>query len=150
MKRYVITSAVPGAEPHEGFLQSLERYAKRHNAEILIIPTARVGKKDELDPIFEKYSLINTERNLNSNLLLSAMAINPEKVDPVSGLERLSATDHSVIYASPKQRLKSVASPGDALPRVLMTPGACTLPLAKHSTKSLVAAKDHVIGAIIV
>jgi hypothetical protein len=151
MKRYIITSAIPGAQPHENFLSSLENYAKRMKAQILVIPTGNVSKKKlNLDPLLDKYTKVDTQRNLNSNLILSAMAINPEKVDPVAGLDRLSETDHSVVYSSPKQRLKSVASPGCALPRVLVTPGACTLPLRIKTTKSLIASKDHVIGALVV
>lgn len=151
MKRYIITSAVPGCEPHWNFLASLETYCKKNKAKLLIIETPRLYKNDLIDEKLNKLGCIITENTeLNHNIGISTLPINPEQVDPVSGLNRLNHTEKSVIYSSPKQRLKSVASPSNNYPRVLMTPGACTKPYKRCTKRTLIATKDHVIGAIIV
>jgi hypothetical protein len=151
MKRYVIASAVPGCAAHDGFLSAIKNYCARNKAKLLILPTPPLAKKDTLDPKLKTYGTVVTEDlSLNSKLMLSTIPVGAEQPDPISGLERLSGIDTSVIYSSPKQRLKSVASPSNELPRVLMTPGAVTRPHKKRSKRSLIANLDHVIGAIIV
>lgn len=150
MKRYIITTAVPGCEPNAEFLAAIDVYKKKNKATLIIIEAGRMNKKDLIDESLVPFMLPG-DIDLNSNIGISAFPVSPYKVDPITGFDRLSHNEHSTIYGSPKQRLKSVASPGDALPRVLMTPGACTR--AKYlstSVRSLAAYKDHVIGAIIV
>lgn len=153
MKRkiYVITSATPGCRPSISFLESLTGYCKIKKAELLILPTAQVYKKDELAQELYAYGDILTgPKRLNSNIHISDLPINPEQSDPITGLDRLTHKEHSAIYASPKQRMKSIASPSSAYPRVIMTPGSCTAPYKKNSKRGLAAFKDHVMGAIIV
>lgn len=153
MKKYIITTAVPGAVPHKQFLKTLQNYCKRNNAKLLIIPSANIYKEDVIHVTLVPY-LHQFDKNLNENIKISMMPINPESVDPVAGLERTVQIDSSVIFASPKQRLKSVASPRYDTPRVVMTPGACTRPYNNPdrvvSRRSVLAQLDHVIGAIIV
>jgi len=151
MKRYVITSATPGCNPSKAFLESIAGYCKHNKAELLILPTAKVYKNDELSEELYVYGdVLYEERSLNSNLHISNLPINPEQVDPITGLDRLTHKEHSAIYASPKQRMRSVASPSSSYPRVLMTPGSCTVPYKKNSKRGLAAFKDHVMGAIVV
>jgi hypothetical protein len=150
-KRYIVSCIVPGAKPNEAFLQSMSTYADKHKAEILFIESTPPYKKDIFDPLFLEYgTVLEHDLKLNDNLAISLLPINPEQSDPITGLDRLSNNESSIIYASPKQRLKSVASPTNAYPRVLMTPGAATLPYTKNSQRGIVAALDHVNGAIIV
>jgi len=151
MKRYVITSATPGCTANEPFLKAIRAYCKKHKAKLLILPTTAIAKKAQLDSLLSEYGTVITEDvKLNNKLVVSTMPIGPEQPDPVAGMERLFGIDQSVIYSSPKQRLKSVASPSNDLPRVIMTPGSVTRPHKKSSKRALIANLDHVMGAIVV
>jgi predicted phosphodiesterase len=147
MKRYVITTLVSEANVNEKFLASLKNYCKKNKAELIQIPTNlyRLTEDQQLDD-----SILKDNRHLNRHLLISLLPINPEQVDPITGLDRLTPNHKSVIYASPKQRLKSIPSPSEKLPRVLMTPGAVTHPNIKNTKRSIISNKDHVAGAIVV
>lgn len=152
MKKYFITTIVPGAKLNINFMDAVASYCKINKAEVLFIPSAKTRKEDEVDENHNWYGKL-VERNdhkLNNNLLLSLIPISPTQPDPIQGLERISNKEHSVIYASPKQRLKSVASPSLVLPRVIMTPGACTNPYAKATRAGMISNMDHVMGGIIV
>lgn len=148
-KTYIITSATPGCSPNNQFLKALESYSTINKAKLLILPTQSIYKKDLIDEAFDE-KILEGDFKLNENLFISSLPINPEQVDPITGLDRLTNKESSVIYASPKQRMKSVASPSNDYPRVLMTPGSCTRPYSRFTRRSLVAGKDLVAGAIIV
>lgn len=151
VKRYIITTAVPGCDPRMGFLNACLSYAKLKDAEILILPSTPLYANDELDPyILANFNIIHQDKHLNENIIISSLPINPEAEDPVIGLGRHSHLEGSLILASPKQRLESIASPSDKLPRVVMTTGACTKPNYRASKKGIIASKDHVVGGLIV
>lgn len=148
-KRYIISSVVPGAKPNVDFLEAIDNYCKYKKAELILIPTAPLYKDDEISqPLLRK--VIIKDRKLNDNLYISLMPINPETVDPISGLDRQTQLTSGIIFASPKQRLKSIASPKNDLPRMVMTPGACTKKYYRDTKRGIVAARDHIDGAIIV
>ncbi len=151
MKKYIIVSAVPGCAVHENFLESIKSYCKFNKAELLILPTLPLSKKSELDKVLHKFgTIVQEDIKLNEKLIISTMPIAAEQADPVSGLERLFGIDQSVIYSSPKQRLKSVASPSHDLPRVIMTTGAITKPHKKRTKRALVSNLDHVMGGLVI
>ncbi len=147
MKRYVITTLVSGAKINDNFYKSILNYCNREKAKLIMLPTniEQLSPKQSVDTRIAKDNI-----NLNANLTLSLLPISPEQIDPITGLERLGKENRSFIYASPKQRLKSVASPSESLPRVIMTPGAITNPLPKTSKRALIANRDHVFGALII
>lgn len=147
MKKYVITTLVTGATINENFYTSLQVYCHKQKAQLILVPTNldHLTEDQQLDP-----TIIKRSGNLNDNLAISLLPISPEQIDPITGLERLGAANRSYIYASPKQRLKSVPSPSESLPRVIMTPGAVTNPLPKTTKRSIIANRDHILGAIIV
>lgn len=147
MKRFVISTLVTDANINEKFLASLNNYCRKNKAELILIPNNLTKLTDEQ---MQDKTILKVGRNLNRNLLVSVLPINPEQVDPISGLDRLSSNKKSVIYASPKQRLKSVASPSQRLPRVLMTPGTVTHPNIKNTRRSIISNMDHLAGAIVV
>lgn len=150
-KRYVITSAVPGAKLNFKFFRSLEQYCKRNkNTELVIIPCPPLYKDDVLDSRIPKELIVTDEKVLNTNIHVSLLPIHPETSDPIAGLERYVQQEGCMILGSPKLRMKSVASPKSALPRVIMTTGAITKQYNKATRRGITAAKDHVNGAVIV
>lgn len=151
-QRYFITSAVPGAALNVKFLKSIKNYCKRRSAKLLIIPTLPVMKGDaEFDPRIPQSAIVMGDLALNEKIRIDAIQINPQQVDPVTGLARNSQTDGSFIFASPKQRLKLVANSNIKLPHALMTPGAVTLPTSYRDNRAgRIATMDHINGGLIV
>lgn len=152
MQRYIISTVVPGAKPNNAFLKSIDCFIK-HNpgTKLKLIESTPLYKVDVPDiELVAKYDFITEDMPLNDHIHLSTIPINPESVDPIMGLERQTQLEGSVIFASPKQRLKSVPSPSNDLPRVIMTPGAVTHPYYRNTRRGIMASRDHVAGAIIV
>lgn len=158
-KRYVVTTAITGAKVHAGFLAALRTYCAEHDALLLILPNldpaAIVSKKRFFDPALHGDMIVTRDLRLNKNLFISSIKLSAKHIDPITGLGRIGQRDGSFIYASPKQRLKLVATGTTGLPHALMTTGACTLPdydsdrYLSHRT-SYIAEHDHVLGAIVV
>ena len=152
-KRYFITSIVPGADVHMGFLASIETYCKKNNAELLLLPTPpTVSKHDTIDDALAGHpNLVMNDRRLNSKIRISTIPVKPDSVDPVAGLQRQSQKDGSFIFSSPKQRLKVVPNGHSKLPHALMTTGAITYPYYRTDRRiGRIAEGDHVIGGLIV
>jgi hypothetical protein len=154
MRKYVITSAVPGATVNTKFLASLQNYCQRNNAKLLIIPTMPTNRKDDgvFDPRIPESAFVSGEEtSLNANFRIFNVPISPQQIDPVVGLQRNSQVDGTFCLGSPKQRLKFVPNSNSDLPRALMSPGAVTEPDSyKQNRQGYVARKDHVLGAIVV
>lgn len=150
-KKYIITSAVPGADLNDKFYKSIQTYCKKNKAKLLIIPTLPMSRKDILDIDVPEECLVTKNLPLNSKIRISNIHIRPTQIDPVSGLQRNSQTDGSFIFASPKQRLKFVPNSNTKYPHALMTTGAITLPTNyKQDRAGQIAEMDHVNGALIV
>jgi hypothetical protein len=150
-KRYLITTAVPGAATNTRFLSAIEEsYCKHNKAELIILVSQRIYKEDELDSRVPQEKLVFNDMRLNDKLRISTIPINPQAIDPVTGLDRQGQRDGSFIFASTKQRMKVVANSNNKLPHVLMTTGAITKPYYRDTRNGIIATKDHVNGAIIV
>lgn len=161
-KRFLITTAVTDCQVHPEFLASMENYCKRNNATILVVvssdPAAKNNKYGNIDRriINSKYAFpVVKDTTLNSNIHISTIKLSAKHIDPLTGLARISQRNGSFIYASPKQRMKSVPVSNVKLPHVLMTTGAITLP--DYSTDNymsdrtaVIADNDHIMGAIVV
>lgn len=152
MKRYFVTSVVPGAEIDKSFAASIQTFCKEKDAELLLIPTRYVYKTDVMDEeIVESSSFVDKERFLNAKIKISDILIDPKVKDPVLGMQRQSRKDGSLIVGSPKQRLKLVPNGSNVkMPHALMSPGAITKPYYPDTKQGRMAYDDHVIGGIIV
>lgn len=147
MSKFIISTIVQDCNINERFFSSLKTFAKVNKAQLILIPTnAHKLSEEELKNPY----ILTTSKHLNRNFLISALPINPDQIDPLSGLDRLSSNTKSVIFASTKQRLKSIPSPSETLPRVIMTPGAVTHPSTRLTKRGLISNRDHINGAIVV
>jgi hypothetical protein len=161
-RRFVITTAVTGCEPHFGFLASLESYCKIHDAALLIIPSTDTAShpKAGLHAAFADKLILTEDIRLNRNLFVSAIRCSAKQIDPLTGLARIGQRDGSFIYGSPKQFLKLVPNSNTQLPVALMTTGAVTVPSydpdpeMAHAFASMrtayIANHDHALAAIVV
>lgn len=161
-KRFVVTTAVTGCQPHEEGLAALQNYCKRNDAKLLILPCSDPAHTKEhkynfsLSHKLPSNSVVFRDVSLNSNIFLSTIKLSAKHINPLTGLSRIGQNKGSFIYASPKQTLEHVAvSNKKAIPRALMTTGAITVPdyrtdMYMSERTAYIAEHDHVLGAVIV
>ncbi len=170
-KKYIITSAQACATPHRNFMDGLERYSKENGSEIIILPmigmSAREGIKPKTDDegnssggladFFQKYDVEFERRKLNNNLHIEQFYVQPQNIDPLTS--QLDFAYTSVIFASPKQRMKAISDSNFKMPRLVVTTGACTLPRYANPDNSTdgerwrrgsIARKQHIFGGWVV
>jgi hypothetical protein len=160
-RRFVITTAVTGCEPHEDGLAALQSYCKKNKAKLLILPCSDPAKSKDRKYAFSlshklpNESVVFRDVPLNSNIFLSTIKLTAKQIQPLTGLKRL--TNHgSCVLASPKQMLEHVASSNKkGLPRALMTTGAITksdyrTEMYMSERTAYLADEDHTLGALIV
>lgn len=159
-KVYVITSAQAHASPHTKFWEGLKAYAEKREAELIVLPMiGNSAKQDwtEVHPKFKDY-LEYGRRNLNSNIRIEQFNVRPYQIDPLTGLDRFAQQGTTLVFASPKQRLRPIAHSNQKFPKFLVTTGACTRPnyatsqdvSAERRRLGDVARRDHVYGALVV
>lgn len=149
-KTYIISTAVPNQPYNHKFNKAIETFCKKNDAELLILVSSPVYVTDELASSVPQSKLVLQEKLLNSKIRISTIPVNPQAIDPVTGLQRQAQKDGSFIFASPKQRLEVVPTSNSKLPHALMTTGAITKPLYRNTRNGMIAAQDHVNGALIV
>ena len=156
IKNFVITTAVLGDQVMPGFLASIKTYCKMNKAELIVIPAIENLAKTgwTLDPSLRGEIIVTDDLSLNDNAFILGIQSKARTADPVTGLPRIGQRNGSFISASPKQRLKFVATGANSLPHALMSTGAITLPSYTNagimtSKATYTANHDHVMGAII-
>ena len=158
-KNFVVTTAVTGCKVDAEFHSALKSYCEKHDAMLLILPSsdpAAIARYNTfIDPVLKDANIVFDDVQLNLNLFVSSIKLSAKHIDPVTGLGRIGQRDGSFIFASPKQRLKMVATSNVGFPHALMTTGAITKPdydsdrYMSHRTAAIADA-DHKMGAIIV
>lgn len=135
VRRYVVTCAQNATPIHSPTFRSIERYCEHNNATLIVIPTRYKNPTSmwtsqeegaewwaaEITP-----HLLNTRVELCENLvLLGDIRIQPTATRPTSGLETFTGGKSAVI-GHPKLELVTIATPQNALPKVMMTTGSIT------------------------
>lgn len=160
MAKYVITSAQAYASPHTHFWEGLLAYAKRIKAEVIVLPmigNCAAQDWDKIHKIFVPY-LEYGRKHLNSNIAIEQFNVRPYQIDPLTGLDRFAQQGTTIIFASPKQRLKPVPHSNFKYPKFLVTTGAVTRPnyatsddvSAERRRLGDIARRDHCYGFIVV
>jgi len=154
--RFVITAACAGAPVNIPFLNALLNYCEARDANLRILPMKahrepmqkQPGFYDTvLYPYIEKQSLA-TEIVFNKNLKAIDLQLNPQQVDPLSGITRIGRS--SMLVAHPVTAMKVLAHSNEGLPRMVHTTGVCTDPTYLHNRVGLLAAQGHRLGAVVV
>lgn len=162
-KRFVITSAVTGCEPHMDALKAVETFCKHNKAALLILPCSDPARAREhknqwsLSHKLPKDKVVFKDVSLNDNLLLSTIKMSAKQLLPLTGLKRISQKRGSTIFASPKQFLEHATNSNNNtdIPRALMTTGAITrsdyrTEMYMSERTGYLADQDHTLGAIII
>ncbi|RYZ93349.1 MAG: hypothetical protein EOP06_01240 [Proteobacteria bacterium] len=156
--RYIVTTAVQGAEIHTGFANAIDFYLKETAAKLIVLPLkAHLKPLQEreypLDPkIHQRWmDCIYNRVQLGPHLHAVNLDIRPYLTDPLAGISALGAKDGiSYIFGHPQQRLKPYPHGFHKYPRLQLCTGVVTLPTYRDNKPGLIADKNHVIGAIIV
>jgi len=163
--RFVVTTAVAGCDADVKLLKSIKTYCDINNAKHLVLVTGnpKLNKNQHgnasmwIDNRIQDYGgcIIGADTKLNNSVFLSLIKLSAKQINPLTGLKRIGQREGSFIYASPKQCLESIATNSAKIPKVMLTPGACTLPI--YSTDSFMAKRtsyiaevDHVMGGLVV
>ena len=160
-RTYLISSAQAYASPHGNFLKGLERYARERNADLIFLPMIGQSAKQDVDGLHGEIRERDVEygtRRLNANVQIEQFNVRPYQIDPITGLQRFSQRGTSLIFASPKQRMKVIPHSNRDIPKLLTTTGAVTYPnyatgydvSAERRRLGNIAKRDHVYGALIV
>lgn len=139
--KFVITTAVAGAEPHMPFLNSLRNFCKINKAKLLILVCEDPGrykyskrKQGAQVPRIHRELLNETILMegvwLNDSVAISNVKMQAKAIKPTSGFGRVAKKLGSQIYASPKISLEyhSVRNDKYKLPHFIATTGAVTVP----------------------
>lgn len=153
MKKYVITSYIPGSEINEDFFKELKNYAKANKAEIVIPLTKSNSKKEEgcAPSNILPYATIETVK-LNNSIHISDIPSNVNVIDPLSGMESLANSKGSFILPTTRHRFKSVARSlkHDSHPRGIWGTGTISKPHYKETKTGYRIQDYHTYGALIV
>jgi hypothetical protein len=149
VSRYVVTTAQRGASPNEEFLASLQNYADRRKAKIIIVPTNGVTDDDVLAPEVQEH-LIASSYEFSKNFILEDFPVWSQQIRPLTGLGRFIQSNKSAVIGSPKQHLEVLATSNTRLPKILVSTGACTEPHYRANRLGTIAERDHVYGALII
>lgn len=165
-RRFVITTAVTGCEIDVDGLAAIKNYCKRKKAHHLVLvasdpahnkfaPGADYGTIDRRLVDDPDTSIVFTDIALNSNIIISDVKLSAKHIDQTTGMPRIAANKGSFIFASPKQRMKTVPAGKHKVPYCVMTTGAITE--SDYSTTNymsnrtaFLAHSDHVVGGLIV
>jgi hypothetical protein len=156
---FVFTWGQNATPVHKGFYAALKSYENHRDAKITVIPgryknpTSHWGKTaqsqeywvEELQPY-----LMDRKINLNSNLMvLGDIKIQPTNSNPLAGHEAESR-DKSAIIGHPKIELKTVATPQNKMPKIIMSTGAITVKNYTDTNAGKKGEFHHTIGALVV
>lgn len=160
--RYCISSVQAKAAIHTHFWEGLQTYAEANGAEIVLLPMIGESARQDwtpenIHPAFRPY-LEYKRRRLNSNVAIEQFNLRPAQIDPLTGLDRFAQQGTSLVFASPKQRLRPIAHSNQKFPKFLATTGAVTRPnyatsndvSAERRRLGDIARRDHTYGFIVV
>lgn len=159
VRRYVITSAQNATPIHRRFWLSLRQYARRNNAELLVIPlryknpTSIYSRKmrdlEWWDPKLTRF-LWNVRKKVNANLtLLADIKTEAAASEPLRGFDSLSGAE-SAILGHTKLQMRVVPTPQTKLPKLLTTTGAVTVKNYTDTKRGKIGEFHHSLSAVIV
>lgn len=148
-RRYFVTSAVAGAPVCHAFLDSIETFCKAQHAQLVVLPMRGISVRHAgYNKRIENF--LATEYIFNKNLQAQDFMLNPQMINPLTGLNRFGQKEYSLLIASPKQFLRTVPVSHEAVPHLIQSTGTCCFPEYAHTRQGCLAKQDHCLGGIIV
>ena len=158
MKRYLLTSIIPGAMIDENCVQTLKRIAAATQAEMYMIETApnfiTDTKLDEYIEVLNEYKelLIIGGTKLSSKLMISPIPQNINVIDPLTGVDTFIAKKGNIIVPFPRHRMKMTHRmlKDHKAPRGAWCTGTVSEPYYKATKSGVTACEYHTKGGILV
>lgn len=162
---------VIGSNLHEGAFSAVKNFLKRNKAELVILPMPAHVKSlksqpKHYDPKLMKYmDNFATEYSFNRHLKAIEAYINPQQINPLTGIKRLRIYKYgphgeqgaeitrfktSIIVAHSKQMMETVPTSNSGHPRIIHSTGAITKPAYLRNRIGMIAQEDHKLGGLIV
>ena len=151
--------------------KAVQNFLKRNNAELVLLPMPAHVKALQEQPLHYDPALkpfkdqFATEFTFNQHLKAIEAHINPQQINPLTGLKRLRIHKYgsnnqpgaeikrlktSVIVAHSKQMLEVVPTGNESHPRLIHSTGAITTPSYLRNRIGMIANEDHKLGGLIV
>lgn len=150
---YIISSIIGNTDVNLKMLASMENFAKKNNAEIILLGMKACKGSDVWYPSsVQKYIRYNVR--LHPLLRVIDLDLLPTQINPLIGLQEFSLNDNnhreSCIIASPKQDLETLPYRLNFIPHILFSTGTISIPLYPDNRIGRIAEKNHVFGGLIV
>lgn len=150
---FIISSVVGNTEIDRRMLSSMETFAKKNNAKIILLGMKSCKGKDIWYPwCVQKYLHFNVR--LHPLLRAVDLDLLPTQINPLIGLQEFSLNDdghrESCIIASPKQDLEVLPYRLNFIPHALFSTGTISLPVYPDNRIGRIAEKNHIFGGLIV
>ena len=143
---------------------SILNYCKRTKRELIILPMrahvkALHSQPCHFDPVLKPYmNNFATEFNFNDHLKAVDMQLNPQQVNPLSGLGRLHGKKStyakryktSILFAHSKQDMEVIATGNATHARIIHATGCITKGKYLHNRVGKIAEQDHVLGGLVI
>lgn len=190
-KTYVVVAASPSTEfdfdsqgraiprliTHIPTMKAVETYLDHNKkAELVVIPMrAHVAALERQPQAYDreimKYrSRFVTELNINQNIKIFDAQLNPQQINPVTGLHHIGGSGYlfsredsdniigrniknhrsSLIIAHPKQMMEVIPNGKSALPRIIHSTGTITQKQYLSNRMGRIASEQHVLGGLII
>lgn len=157
-KKYVISSYIPNSDINAKCLNALAFYAKQNKAKLIIGECHPNYKNDLTDPVQQvikeelKSCLFDGDYHLNDNLLVTGFRQSINVIDPLQGLESLSAKQGCLIVPFPRHRFKMVPRmlKDNKAPRAIWCSGAISEAYYKNSKSGIRMKQYHQLGGLVV
>lgn len=148
-----------GANLHTEGFAAIQSFCRHNSASLIIhpLPAQVSALKDQphhYDPVLKPYMKnFATEYVFNQYLRSLDIGINPQQVNPITGLGRMRGEGDrksSILIAHTKQNMELYPTGNNSLPRMVHTTGCITYPAYKNNRIGRIAEEDHVIGGLVV
>lgn len=154
---YVITAAVNDSPVHNAFLRAIRVYCDARKARLIVIPVRYKNPTSDREtdrlyqwaPVLSPWIVDKRLRICDGLQVLADIKIQPTAVDPLSGMDTITGTDCG-IFGHTKIALRSIATRGHELPKLLLTTGAVTRPSYSDTKAGKKGEFHHVCGATVV
>ena len=151
--RLIISSIQVNTRIHQNFWSSIKQYAFHNNAAILLRPVYYLWShnkaKREFDGDTERY-IVENDITLHDGLILMDVQVSATAVNPLTGLDGLTG-QKSAIVGHPQIQMKTVATPQNTMPKIMVTTGSIS---EKNNYSPSKAGKKgafhHTLGAVVV
>ena len=148
MKKYIVTSYIPGSNINEKAYESLNQLAKHISAKLIVYRTKANWIGDEED---DRFVEINGDFPFNKSLSLLDLRLSPSAGDPLSNAHTLVEQDN-IILPFPRQDFKTIprSLKVSKLHKAIWCTGTISEPLYPPNKRGYQCIANHVLGGLVV